>query len=191
MFAALLLAATLAGARMAAADDPTPIPTLPPADCSIVDAKEASKIIGFEVQPPDEISRSGGICHFSNVDITHEGMLSYALITPDRLPQRRAYFYAVSRRCAPAVKGTLNYLGCRQYLKLADAQTLDDYFAARTSSGDASPIPGLGESAVVNGNALYVKRAQTVFEVSVTVAGEFDLERSTRLASELLARTPQ
>ena len=190
MFAALLLAATIVGATIVAGD-PTPIPTLPPADCSIVDANEASKIIGFEVQPPDEISRSGGICHFSNVDISHEGMLSYALITADRLPQRRAFFYALSRRCAPAVKGTLNYLGCRQYLKLAVAETLDDYFAARTSSGDASPIPGLGESAVVNGNALYVKRAQTVFEVSVTVGGEFDLARSTRLANELLARTPQ
>jgi hypothetical protein len=190
VFAALLLATALAGATTVA-DDPTPIPTLPPADCSIVDATEASKIIGFEVEPPDEISRSGGICHFTSVDVSHEGMLSYALITADRLPQRRAFFYALSRRCAPAVKGTLNYLGCRQFLKLAVAQTLDDYYAARTSSGDASPIPGLGESAVVNGNALYVKRGQTVFEVSVTIGGEFDLERSTRLANELLAHTPQ
>jgi len=173
-------------ASIVVADDPTPLPTPPPADCSIVDARAAEAIAGFEVQGPDETSRFGGICYYPSRLVSHDGSLSYAVVTADRLPQRRAFYTAFSRRCAPAVKGTLNELACRQYLKLAVAQTIEEYFAARTGAGDPSPVPGLGDSAVVNGSVLYVRRGQVVFEATVQRGGDFDLARSTELARELL-----
>jgi hypothetical protein len=175
-------------AAIARADEPAPDATPVPADCTVVGIHDVATILGFAVQPPDPASQSGGICFFTSRDISHDGNLSYAVVTADRLPQRRAFFRAFSRRCAPAVKGTLNELMCRQYLKLAVAETMDDYFAARTGAGDASPVPGIGDSAVASGNALYVRRAQTVFEISVTRAGDFDLPAATAVANELLAR---
>jgi hypothetical protein len=84
------------------------------------------------------------------------------------------------------VKGTLGELGCRQYLKLAAAQTIDEYFAARTGAGDASPVPGLGDDAVASGNALYVERHQVVFEISVVHGDQFDLDAATALAGRIL-----
>jgi hypothetical protein len=159
-------------------------------DCTIVGAHDAGEIMGFPVQPPDAASQSGGICFFTSRDISHDGSLSYAIVTADRLAQRRAFFRAYSLRCAPAVKGTLNELMCRQFLKLAVAQTIDEYYAARTGAGDASPVPGIGDSAVSSGSALYVRRGETVFEISVTRSGDFDLPAATTVAKELLERIP-
>jgi hypothetical protein len=183
-FSAVVAFASAALATPDATQDATPAP----ADCTVVGTRDAATILGFPVQPPDPASETGGICFFTSRDISHDGELSYAVVTADRLEQRRAFFRAYSRRCAPAVKGTLNELMCRQYLKLAVAQTIDDYYAARTGAGDASPVPGIGDSAVASGNALYVRRGQTVFEISVTRSGDFDLGAATTVANELLAR---
>jgi hypothetical protein len=183
-----LVAVAGLGVAAAATPDATQDATPAPADCTIVGAHDAAAILGFPVQPPDPASESGGICFFTSRDISHDGELSYAVVTADRLPQRRAFFRAYSRRCAPAVKGTLNELMCRQYLQLAVAQTIDDYYTARTGAGDASPVPGIGDSAVASGNALYVRRGQIVFEISVTRSGDFDLAAATTVANELLAR---
>jgi hypothetical protein len=182
----LAFATIVAYGPAARAADSTPAP----ADCTLVGAHDAAAVLGFPVQPPDAASQSGGICFFTSRDISNDGSLSYAVVTADRLPQRRAFFRAYSRRCAPAVKGTLNELMCRQFLKLAVAQTIDAYYAARTAAGDASPVPGLGDSAVASGNALYVRRGDTVFEISVTRSGDFDLPAATTIAKELLARSP-
>jgi len=191
MLVAVVLAAVLAANPMGAADEPSPVPTVGPVDCSVIPIAEAHVILGYEVQPPDELSRTGGICFYPSRDVTQDGSVSFAVVTADWLPQRRAFFRAYARRCAPAVKGTLNEIACRQLLKLAVVQTMDDYYAARSSAGDASPVPGLGESAVESGNALYVHRGQTVFEISVLRGGDFDLERSTKLARELLRAFPK
>lgn len=188
MTIATLVAFLLVAAQFIA-DQPSPAPTVGPADCSAISTAEAGRVLGFDVQPPDEISRAGGICFYPSRDVSQDGSLSFAVVTPDRLPQRRNFFRAYSRRCAPAAKGTLNEIACRQFLKLAVAETIDDYFAARTGAGDASPVPGLGESAVASGTALYVRRAQLVLEVSVLRGGDFDLARSEKLAAEVLAHT--
>jgi hypothetical protein len=181
-----LLALLLLGAPLASTTDEPPDAAPPPADCSLVSGADLESILGVPVQAVDPASRSGGICFFPSRDAAQDGSLSYAIVTADRLPQRRAFYLAYARRCAPAAKGTLNELACRQYLKLAAAQTIDEYFAARTGAGDASPVPGLGEDAVASGNALYVKRGQTVFEVSVVHGDEFDLDAATALAVRLL-----
>ena len=180
-----VLALLLLGAPLAATDEP-PDAGPPPADCSLVSQADLENIFGAPVQLVDPASRSGGICFFPSRDIAQDGSLSYAIVTADRLPQRREYFRAYSRRCASAVKGTLGELGCRQYLKLAAAQTIDEYFAARTGAGDASPVPGLGDDAVASGNALYVERHQVVFEISVVHGDQFDLDGATALAGRIL-----
>jgi hypothetical protein len=175
----------------AATDEPSPSATPPPADCTPVGEADAAAILGFNVQPPDPPSQSAGICFYTARDLSRTGDLSYAVITPDRLAQRRAFFRAFARRCAPAAPGTLNELACRQFLKLAVAATIDDYYAARTGTGDASPVPGLGESAVASGNALYVKRGQAVFEITVLRGEDFDRDGAIQVAKELLVRVPR
>ncbi len=185
---ALLLALALAGAEPSATAAPEATATPGPADCSIVDVAAASRILGYPVGAPDPNSRTGGSCFYVSRDIAEDGSLAYAIVTPDRLAQRRAFFLAFSRRCAPAAKGTLNELACRQFIALSQANDMDDYYTARSGAGDASPVPGLGDSAVASGNALYVRHGEAVFEVSVLRGGDFDLERSTALARELLSR---
>jgi hypothetical protein len=160
-----------------------------PADCSVVDGAAAAAILGYSVTDPDPTSRSGGTCFYVSERASEDGTLSYGIVTADSLPQRRAYFHAFSRRCAPAVKGTLNELACRQYIALSQATDMNAYFAARTGAGDASPVPGLGDSAVISGSALYVRRGNVVYEMSVTRGGDFDLERTTQLAHALLTGT--
>jgi hypothetical protein len=180
---ALVLALLIANS-----DDPGVPPTPPPADCSIVDTRGASKILGFPVGDPDEAARAGGICFFVARSAGDEGTLTYAIVTKDRLPVRRAFYRATARRCAPAVKGTLNELACRQFIALAGAQDMDAYWAARASAADASPVPGLGDAAIESGNALYVHRGDKVFELSVLVAGDLDLTRTTDLANQVLGQ---
>jgi hypothetical protein len=171
-----------------AGDAPSPVPAAIPADCTILGTADAAAILGYAVQAPDPASQSAGVCFFTSREVAPDGNLSYAVITAAQLPQRRAFFRAYSRRCAPAAKGTLNELACRQFLKLAVAQTIDDYYAARAGAGEPSPVPGLGDSAAANGDALYVKRGQTVLEISVKRGGDFDLVAATKVAKELLAR---
>lgn len=187
-FVGSALCAFVTPSAVRADDAASPVPTAIPADCTIVGTVDAAAILGFAVQAPDPASQSAGVCFFTSRAVAHDGNLSYAVITAAQLPQRRAFFRAYSRRCAAAVKGTLNELACRQFLKLAVAQTIDDYYAARAGAGEPSPVPGLGDSAAANGDALYVKRGQTVFEISVKRGGDFDLVAATKVAQELLAR---
>ena len=173
---------------IANADEPSAPPTPPPADCSLVDGTEASKILGFPVGDPDEAAREGGICFYTTSFASDDGSLTYAIVTKDRLPVRRAFYRATARRCAPAILGTLNELACRQFIALAGAQDMDAYYAARAKAADASPVPGLGAEAIQSGNALYIHRGDEVFELSVLVRGDLDVARTTALATEILRR---
>jgi len=114
---AALFAVAIALANQSADASSTAEPSAapaPPADCSIVNGTDASAILGYPVQDPDSVSRSGGTCFYISQNVSDDGTLSYAIVTAGSLPQRRAYFRAYSRRCAPAVKGTLNELACRK-----------------------------------------------------------------------------
>jgi hypothetical protein len=170
---------------IALASDASP----PPPDCSIVDSRAASGILGYAVGDPDSNSLSAGTCFYIARSASEDGTLSYSIVTADSLPERRAYFRAYSRRCASAAKGTLNELACRQFVALSLATDIDAYYTARAGAGDAAPIDGLGDSAVVSGSAIFVKRGAAVYEASVLRGGDVDLERTTKLAQALLSGT--
>lgn len=186
---ALLSLLAFAGAgAVAAAHDATPLPAPPPADCSLVPAVDASRILGYPVADADESSRAGGICFYPSRVVSDEGSLTYAVVTEALLPERRAYFSALAVRCGSVSHGAPREFVCGLYIKLARAKDLDEYFAARTSLGEPSPVPGLGASAVATEEALYLRRPDSVIEIVVKRGDQLDLGRSTELAKLLLAR---
>jgi hypothetical protein len=187
MIAGALFSLAVAIGAAGQSSDASPAPVSTP-DCTLIDGAEASSILGYTVGDPDAVSLAGGTCFFISRSASEDGTLSYAIVTDASLPERRAYFRAYSIRCAPAAKGTLNELACRQFLALAQADDLDSYYAARAAAGDVMPVSGLGDAAVASGSGLYVRRGGAVYEVSVVRGGDFDLERSEKLARELLAR---
>jgi hypothetical protein len=185
--AAVLLVALFATGSSGRAQDATPPPLPPPADCSPVGIADASRILGFAVTGPEEGARRGGICFFPSRAISEDGSVSYAIVTNAQLLQRRGYFVALARRCGAVAPSAPRALICAAYVKLALAKDLDAYFEARTGP-DASPVPGLNSSAVATADALYLRQPDAVIEVIVSRAGDFDLERSTEVAKLLLAR---
>jgi hypothetical protein len=187
---ACLLAAALCCAflRAASAQEASPVPAPSPADCTAVGVADASRILGFAVDGPDENSRAGGICFYASRAASEDGTVSYALVTDAQLPQRRAFFAALARRCGAVSQASPRQLVCAAYVKLALAKDLDAYFDARTSFAEASPVPGFDVAAIATPDALYLRRANSVLEVSVSRAGDFDLDRSTELAKLLLTR---
>lgn len=170
---------------------PEPLVSLGPADCTLVGADDAARILGYPVDVADEASARGGICFFPTRSVSQEGSLGYALVTQERLPQRRAFFRAAARRCGSVAKGSSNELVCRAYRNLASVVDLASYFTARTDFPDATAIPKLGDAAVAAPDAVFVRRGTVVYECAVRRAGELDVGRSTELARLLLARAPQ
>jgi hypothetical protein len=162
----------------------------PKADCSVVGGDEVAQILGFAVAPPDESSRTGGICFFPSTAISEEGSASYAIVDADHLPQRRAFYAALARRCGSPAAGAPREALCKAFVELAQVKDLDDYYAARTDFPNAEPENGLGDAAIAAGDALYVKRGAQVFEVVVRRGDALDIDRSIALAKLLLARTP-
>ncbi|GAC1300266.1 MAG: hypothetical protein NVSMB19_06510 [Vulcanimicrobiaceae bacterium] len=191
--AAVALAAALLAATpiVAAAESPGPSATLAPADCRIVDATEAARVLGFPVGAPDESAARGGICFFPSRAVSQDGSVTYALVTAERLPQRRAYFAAAARRCGSVAKGAPREAVCRAYVRLAGVTDLDAYFEARTDSAAAKPVARLGALAIAAPDALYVRRGATVVECVVRRGEALDVERSTALARLVLERMPQ
>jgi hypothetical protein len=187
-FLIFMAGAALAGASAARAQEVTPAPAPPPADCSLADAADARRILGYAVSPADEASRAGGICFYPSSDASQEGSVSYAVVTAARLPQRNGFYAALARRCGSVAPGAPRAFACATFVKLALAKNLDDYFAARTGSPGASPVPGLGFKAVATEDALYVRRPDAVVEAIVRRGTDFDLDRATELAKLLLAR---
>jgi len=182
--AALLLACTLGTSAPAPAAESTPAPA---AACDTVRTEEVAQIVGFTLQPPEETSRTAGICFFAGRSVDDQGSASYALVTADALARRRPYFAALARRCAGVVSGAPRAAACASYAKLADANDLDEYFAARTGS-DADPVAGLGSGALATKTAVYVRRGAYVVEATVLIGEAFDLPKTTALVKLLLAR---
>jgi len=185
--AALLMAALCAPGQPGGAQDATPPPLPPPADCSPVGIADASRILGFAVTGPEEHARGSGICFFPSRAISEDGSVSYAIVTDAQLAARRGYFAALARRCGAVAPSAPRALICAQFVKLAFAKDLDAYFAARAGP-DASPVPGLPNGAVATADALFVRQPDAVIEVIVSRAGDFDLERSAEVAKLLVAR---
>jgi hypothetical protein len=161
-----------------------------PADCSIVSADEIAQLLGVSVSGPDSSSRGGGICFFPSMNVTTEGSATYAIVTRERLEQRRAYYAVLARRCAGVQPGASNEFACKSFVALAQAKSMDDYFAARTSLPNGEAVNGLGDAAAAAGDALYVKRGDQVFEVVVRRGETLDVPAATALAKLLLARVP-
>ena len=157
-------------------------------DCSLVDAAEAGRIIGFPLQDADDSSRAGGICFFPSRDVSDEGALSYAVVTASQLPARRAFFRVIARRCAGVDSQAPNAPLCASYARLAEAGDLDAYFAAQRTVPDASPLPALGSAAVANATAVYVRVPGAVIEALVRRGGDLDVVRSSELAALVAKR---
>lgn len=155
-------------------------------DCTLVDAQQAGALLGTDVEDADATSRKGGICSFTSRSASTDGNLSYAIVTAAEVARRRAYFRLLARRCGGVRPGAPNATVCATYNTLAKAQTVADYYAARTAGAD--PIDGLGDAAAATGAAVYVHRGALVIEASVRREDAFDLERSKILARELLTQ---
>jgi hypothetical protein len=183
-FATLLLACTASAGSAAFAADATPAPA---AACDIVSAGEVAAIVGLSLQPPDQTSRSAGICFFAGTSIDDQGSASYALVTAEALAQRRPYFAVLARRCAGVAPAAPRAALCATYAKIADANDLEEYFTARTGTA-AEPVADLGDGALATDDAVYVLRGPYVVEATVTIAQAFDLPRTTALVKLLLAR---
>jgi hypothetical protein len=188
--ASVALAAMLNVASAAArAGDADAAAAPKPADCTIVGAAEAATLLGFGVSSADDTSRAAGICFYGASAASDDGFVSYAIVTPERLPQRRQFFRAMARRCAGVAPQAPNAAVCRTFVALSDAADPAAYFTARTDVPDAAPVAGLGDAAVAAADVLYVRRGQTVFEIAVHRDESLDLDRSCELARRLLERT--
>jgi hypothetical protein len=154
-----------------------------------VGADEIVGILGYQVKAADDSSRSGGVCFFASSTPSDDGSASYAIVDKDRLAQRRAYYEGFAKRCADAPHAP-NAVVCKSVTALAQAKDIDAYYAARTDFPNSEPVKGLGDAAVAAGEALYVKRADMVFEFAVKHGNALDVERSAALAKLVLARVP-
>lgn len=190
-----IVVAFLALGRIARADVPSPSPdpsaTLAPAECRIVDASDAARIVGYPVDEPDSIFARGGVCYFATRSISDEGSLSYALVRMPLLRARRAYFIVASRRCGSVAEGASNERVCRLYRRLAEANDLDAYFTARTDASEAVALPKLGPHAIAAVDAIYIRRGETIFECAVRRGETLDVPRTAELARLLLRRVAQ
>jgi hypothetical protein len=189
--ALLSAAAALAcGPPASAQPDASPAATAPAiaADCSIAGPDDAARILGYPVEDADEVSRAGGICFFASRAVSDDGAVSYAIVTASGLPARRAFFAFQARLCAGVTPGAPNDAMCRTYVKLSTATDLDAYFAARTATADASPVPLTGADAVATATAVFVRTKDAVIEAAVRRSDVLDVDRSLALAKLLLER---
>jgi hypothetical protein len=162
----------------------------PAIDCALVGVDQVSALAGTPVLPADETSAGSGICFFAARAASQDAVVSYAIVRPQTLPQRTAYFTAQSRLCAGVSPGAPRAALCATYVQLAAAHGIDGYFAARTKGDDAQPVAGLGDRAVSNSGGLFVQRGNLVLEVVVRRHDELELDAATKLANLLLARIP-
>jgi len=188
--AVIIAFACIVGSR-AFAQEPSPSPAAPPpADCSVVGVDDASRILGYAVDDADANSQAGGICVYPARDISEEGVVSYAVVTADWLPERRAFFRALARRCGSVVPKAPNYAACVIYREIAFASDLDAYYAARIDAPDAAPVANLGRAASTATGGLYVRTKNSVLEVVVRRGDDLDVDGAVAVAKLLLARLP-
>ena len=184
-FIALTLSVMTSRAGVSAGDNDAPARSAQP-DCTLVDAQQAGSLLGTDVEDADATSRKGGICSFTSRSVSTDGNLSYAIVTAAEVARRRPYFRLLARRCGGVRPDAPNATVCATYNALAKAQTVDDYYVARTAG--AEPIDGLGDAAAATRAAVYVHRGALVIEAAVRREDAFDLDRSELLARELLTR---
>ena len=158
--------------------------------CTVVGAPDASSILGYDVQDPDETARAGGICSFVTRRASEEGIVAYSVVTADTLDLHRQYFRIKARFCGGVQPHTLNYAACKSYVALATAADIDAYYAARIDVPEAKSLPDIGNAAST-ATAVYVKRGGEVFECVVRRTEFLDVDRSIALAKLLLARVPE
>ncbi|MGP6190884.1 MAG: hypothetical protein ACLPSH_12605 [Vulcanimicrobiaceae bacterium] len=216
MLRTIAFLAALACAALALAGTPTRASAQSAAvDCALVGLEQLGALAGTPVSPPDETSAGSGICFFAARAATQDTVVSYALVRPQTLPQRTAYFAAQSRLCAGISPDAPRAGLCAIYAKLAAANGIDGYFDARTQAAtsappgenaggqpdqsasaepDASmgpqPVPGLGDRAVAPSDGLIVQRGSLVIEIVVRRQGALALDAETKLAQLLLERIP-
>jgi hypothetical protein len=185
----LALLAALACSATGVAVTATPAPAQSPAiDCALVGIDQISALAGTAVLPPDETSAGSGICFFAARAASLDAIVSYAIVRPQTLPQRTAYFAAQSRLCAGISPDAPRAAICATYAQLAAVQGVDGYFTARTKSADAQAVAGLGDRAVSTADGLFVQRGNLVLEIVVRRHGELDRDAATKLARLLLER---
>lgn len=191
LFAFAIGAAGAATTDSARADDtssPSPVARPAPADCSLVDERRASEIVGFDLAAAERASRAAGICFFPSRSVSQEGSASYAIVTNASLPQLRPYFAYLARRCGIVSHGASARASlCATYTRVARAVDIAEYFAARTDLPGAASVTGLGERAFAADGCIFVATGGRVVETIVRRDGAFDLDRSTSLARGLLA----
>ncbi len=158
------------------------------ADCSIVPFEEVPSLLGYGVSPASTTARAEGVCSYGSALASEDGLLSYTVVTKERLARLEPYFTALARLCAGTVPSSPRAAACAMYVKLASVRDLDDYYAVRVMLADAEPVAGLGDAAASAGGALYVRDGGFIIEAVVRRDGVFDLERAEGLARLLLAR---
>jgi hypothetical protein len=126
--------------------------------------------------------------------LTEDAVVSYAIVRPQTVAQRTAYFAAQARLCAGVAPEAPRAASCANDAKLAAARGVDGYFDARTqasgaqASGAGEAVAGLGDRAVADSDGLFVQRGSLVLEIVVRRQGTLDLGAETKLARLLLER---
>jgi hypothetical protein len=157
-------------------------------DCSLVGVDEVGSLLGFPVSPADAASQRAGACFFPSRTLSREGLVSYAVVRPQTLAERKSFFGVQARQCAGVSPQAPRAAVCEHYVALANVTTLDDYFRARVDVAETHLVEGLGERAVGTAQGLFVKRDAMVLEIVVRRGETLDLDAETRLARLLLAR---
>jgi hypothetical protein len=160
-------------------------------NCTIVDVRDVSKVLGISVEAPDPATQTGGICTFVSQSASEEGVVAYAIVTHADVLTRASYFaFLAVRRCGNVDPHAPNYAQCASFRKLGKATTVADYYAARAGDRDAVAQSGLGDAAVATASAVYVLRGGEVFECVARRSEFLDVDRAVALATLLLARVP-
>ncbi len=160
-------------------------------DCTLIGLEQLSALAGTAVSPPDEAAAGSGMCFFPSSSAADDAVVSYAVVRPQTLAQRTAYFKVQSRLCAGIDPAAPRAALCALYAKLAAVTSVDGYFEARTQSDPAAqPVPDLGDRAAATADGLYVQRANLMLEIAVRREGALDADAETKLARTLLERIP-
>jgi hypothetical protein len=161
------------------------------AECSAVTVDEATRLLGYDVLPPDVTARAGGDCFLVSQSMSEDGSVSYSLVTSARLVKLRPYFIAMARRCAGVAPSSPRAAVCALYVQLAGVTDLAAYYTARTTLPGAAPVAGLGDGsngAAEAGGTLFVREGGVIVEAAIRRDGNFDLDRSEALSRLLLER---
>jgi hypothetical protein len=157
-------------------------------DCSLVTKVEASTILGYAVDAPDESSRRIGRCLFPTLVASQEGSVLYTVVRPEQLPDIRRFYAFAAATCGGVLPGAPRENACKVFRKLATVADVDEYFADMTASTEAVPVADIGDKAISTGDRLEIRSHDSVIEVTVMIGDKFELARSVAVAQLLLPR---